>query len=92
MAFVDQGVAIGGSGDAVYYDGEEDRVSLVELTGDDVLANTTSPAAVRGSLPVAHPGAANLLHFFRSVAGDTLTATSALTVSYHPRYLWLGND
>ena len=76
------------------FDADEEAVWAFSQFG--VAANGTV-AEVQGKYLTAIPGAVNTLHllqqvnarrpFFNADSSDLITATTALTISYHPRYL-----
>lgn len=65
------------------------------------VANSDFVAELQGQFPAVVPGATNTLHMLQQVNGrrpffgqdnpDIITGTSVLTLSYYPRYLYLGN-
>lgn len=76
------------------FDGDNEVVWTINQFG--FAGNGTTPE-LQGSFPVAVPGAVNTLHMLQQVNGrvpafsvdnpDSVSATSVLTISYHPRYL-----
>lgn len=70
------------------------------FNGDGTAANM--PTEMQGQFPIAVPGAANVLHLLQQVNGrqpgggtnpdasDAIGRTTAVTISYHPRWLWIG--
>lgn len=85
---------------ASYWDG--DAEAYTRVNGFGVVTAAIQPIP-HGDFPVLHPGVANAVHLIqqsRLVAGyfgatdngDSITRTATVTLSYHPRHLWLGAD
>lgn len=83
-------------GETIYLDSEVDRVYF--------LNGSTAPAQVAGiprtgGLPFVHPSRANFMHWLSylghagylglSALNDSLTSSTVLTGTYHPRYLFV---
>lgn len=88
---IDTGTAYG------VWDGDTERFWSVTSTG----TAGSAPCEMEGSFPVAIPGASNVLTLLQQVNGakpffnedgvDIISASTDVTVSYYPRWLWIGD-
>lgn len=77
-----------------------DLEAFVRKNGVGAVDSSVQPIN-RGGFPVAVPGATNALHlitqtrtregFFGATAPDTIASTTDVAISYHPRFLWIGD-
>lgn len=85
---------------ASHWDGDLEQ--FVRLNGFGVLDSGTQPLN-RGQYPRALPGVKNVLHLLTQVRpgdgeldtvsnADAISTTTTLTMSYHPRRLWIGEE
>lgn len=78
---------------ATYVDGDTRSVRLVS-SGDLALPASTT-GYQEGEFPHGVPGTTNVMRFFRTMTldsgGDDLTASTSITVSYMPRWLYLAD-
>jgi hypothetical protein len=91
--------AIGPTGSELVLWDTAENMCWVAAPGPPLQPITAAKPILTGGFPVALPGHVNVLHVFQQVNGqkpfggtdssDSITATTTLSVSYHPRYLWL---
>ncbi|WP_193613166.1 hypothetical protein [Nocardioides lijunqiniae] len=77
-----------------------DVEAYTRMNGFGVIDSGLQPVN-RGGFPTVHPGVTNALHlitqtrttrgFFDTTNGDSRTTTTDVTLSYHPRHLWIGD-
>lgn len=86
---------------ASYWDGDLEAYTRVNAFA--VLDSSIQPLAMQGGFPQVYPGQRNMLHLLQQTKADSgyfgvtdnpdAIATSAVvTLSYHPRYLYLRGD
>lgn len=87
VCLVDWGNSQRGAGESVVVDGTTETVYPVTSTG---VVYGGPPSAVAGGFVAVSPGVTNRVYFIRSVGPfDQLADTTAITVDYWPRYLYV---
>lgn len=80
---------------ALTVDGDAEAVWMADPSTGALTSVLPYPPSVEGVFPAAVPGAVNVLALLLSVdttGGDSITRTTSVVVSYHPRWLWIGDS